>query len=385
MNMPRALLGRAQDVVKSTTDEWGRAMVLGRLASAVGVGRRAQLIAEAAANAARVLYDNSRARSYARIAQACPPGDADAMLTDALESILAQPSGQTRFYAIKELLPQLPDAVRSRAIESARDAALSDSFVDPPSYALSQLARWASPDRRAELTREAVAAARAVRSDGMRAVMLADMSTCVSDPAEQRTLFREALALADAVTVDLPAGWRRLAAIALRVFRLLPEPLQMKAVSQGRGFVGREGVDPDISVERILRFVPDTVLDDALDVVGTLPYPQARNRILGNLALYLRERSRRKALTHLLRDVTDTQGRQAVFTQAAYVWGGRVDPDRMDVLRRCLSGLELDSTLVLLGDAFDLLVTATTPDDLVEAYLDALRRAERWWPRLVTT
>jgi AAA ATPase-like protein len=383
--MPTALIGQAQDAVQSTTDEFGRAMLLGRIAAVVAPPLRADLVAEATANAVRVLYDNSRARAFARIAEASPPQDRGDMLADALESVMVQPSGQTRFYAIKELLPQLPDALLSRAIESARAAALDDSFVDPPSYALTCLARWASPARRDELIREAVAAVRAIPSNGMRAVMLADVSICVPDPVERRALFREALTLADHVADDLPAGWRHLAPVALRVFRLLPETLQSKAVSQGRGFVGQDGTDPSASVERILRFVPDAVLGEALDAVVALPYPQARNRILGNLTLHLSERNRRTMLNHLLRDVTDIQGRRALLVQGGHLWNGKLDPDRMDILRRCLSGIELDSTLALLSDGFDLVAGATNPEDLAEACLDALRLAERWWPRLATT
>jgi hypothetical protein len=218
----------------------------------------------------------------------------------------------------------------------------------------------------------------------MRAVMLADISVYVVDPVEQRVLFREALELADNVATDLPAGWRQLAPIALRVFRLLPEHLQIKAVGQGRRFLGRSEIEPGASAERILRFVPDAVLDEALDALGALPYPQARNRVLGNLALYLPDRPQRIALTYLFRDVTDIQGRRALLAQARQLWGGKLDPGRMDILRRCLSGVELDSTLALLADAFDLLAAATTPDDLAETCLDALRLAERWWPRLAT-
>ncbi|MFC7530854.1 hypothetical protein [Actinoplanes sp. GCM10030250] len=379
--IPDRLLGRALTVVQSITDEFGRAMLLARIAGTRPRDRRPPLIAEAEHHINGLLNDVDRARAAVELARVCEPGHAGAVLTSALDAILDAESANIRYYGLKRLLPVLPEGERTRAAQAALDAARADDFTDLRAYALGEIVEWLSPELRDAVLDEAYAAAGEFPYSLVRAFLLADLSTRVPDPVRQRDLFLEATALLDeaASGATVAPALRRIAPIAIRAFRLLPKPLQLRSISAVRMLTGgRTGAG---FPREALHLIPDNLLVEAVEAVGAIHDQRARVLFLGPLAAHLPPRPRRIALAHLFRDTNDVRGRQLLLQQAALLWQGELDPERMDVLRRCLEGVDLNDCFALLASVFDL-VPAEIRDDLAEQCLDALASAERWWPRL---
>lgn len=377
--IPDAMLGRALTVVQSITDEYGRAMVLSRIAGSRTPDRRGPLIAEAERNVDRVLFDNGRARAAVQLAQVCEPAHARTILVTALDAVIGGVTATMRFYALKHLIPRLPEPERARAAQAALDAARAADFTDPRPYALAEVAEWLPPDARDEVLAEAYASASEFPYTLERAFLIADLSTRVHDPVRQRDLFDEAMALLDDVTTA--PSLRRVGAVAVRIFRLLPKQLQLRSIVAVRALTS---ADPQtLFPHEALRLVPDALLTEAIEALAAMPDQRARQLLLGAVAVNLPTRPRRLALAHLFRDVNDVGGRRLLLQEAARLWQGNLDAERMDIVRRCLEGVDLDDCFTLLAAVFDV-VPAAAREALAEDCLDALACVERWWPRLHT-
>jgi hypothetical protein len=197
-----AVYADALAAARTIADEYGRSAALAALAPHLPAEQQPAVYADALA-AARAIWDFSRDRALAALAPHLPPH----LLADALAAARAIRSDSNRARALAALAPHLPaeqqPAVYADALAAAR--AIWDFSRD---RALAALAPHLPP----HLLADALAAARAIRSDSNRARALAALAPHL--PAEQQpAVYADALAAARAIRSDSDRA-RALAALA---------------------------------------------------------------------------------------------------------------------------------------------------------------------------
>nr|WP_221374887.1 hypothetical protein [Actinoplanes polyasparticus] len=131
----------------------------------------------------------------------------------------------------------------------------------------------------------------------------------------------------------------------------------------------------------MLRFVPAGLIDEAIDVIAGHHNHYHRGHVLGTIVPNVPVAHHARALGHLLPDNADVAGRRALLTQGSRIWGERVGPAELELLRRCLEGFDLDDCLSTLSVATGIVRSVGGPQ-VADDLLDAIDAVQRWWPRL---
>jgi hypothetical protein len=369
--LPSALLSSALDAVRSITDEYGRALLLARLIERLPE-RRATLFQEAVTAAQRITYGRARVDVLKKLAARTPEPQHTALLADALSAALQVERPGDRFLAIIDIVNQLNGDPKRSAIAAALASMKAAEFDAPRSYALGEIARL-TPTDASELLQEAISAAREHPNERERPMLLAEVAARMPATPERHALLREATQLARSTS----SGQPRAIQVAVRIVDLLPESFVIKCLAAVREFVHEDEV-PDV-VEEVIRLLPGPLLAEAIDAIIDLPARFSPSMILGMMVPYLPERLRETALKQLLAVSNGVAARRTVVTQATRVWPVRIGITELDIIRRCLDGVDLDDCFDLLAAASDLL-ERIAGHEVHLTCLDGLRSIQRWWP-----
>ena len=369
--LPDRLLSQALSLVQSMTNESGSAQFLCGIAARTEEPRRTQLLQEALTTARSVTNGRERAQSLGDIAASLNGAEREQVLTDAIQAAKADPYEFRRVYALYYLIPRLTSAQRKLVIADALTItrALSDA-VDRAGW-LAALARYVPRSQRPALLTEALEAAHTLTSEQQRLLALLDVA--VSFPGDERIdVFKEFLALADSATERLPLWGRPVVKIA----RILPDRLILKTLELIRQ--ARCENNQLATSGRILRGVPNRLIEGILDIVRNNPFGLDDAHALGTAALYLPVRLRQEALSLALDVQESTVARRAIMTQARSLWREGMTTTELDIFRQTITGTGLDEYLTVLTPALDIIAAAAGTQALDDC-LQTFRTIQRWW------
>jgi hypothetical protein len=259
-----------------------------------------------------------RAKRLARIARIVPEE-----LLGELSTAVARISIAARALAIAELARRKPPSEREPSLDATWEEVKKELTYEPDiAQSLAALALAYSEPRRSAALREALAAAKAIPSDDLRADAIARLSPSLPPP-----LLREALA---AVRYLGDLNWRAqtLAHLAIR----FPAELREKPVRSLLAGM-RELKDPGFYLRVLAPHLPDAMKEDALALALAIPEESGRGEALHGLGPCLSPALAERALPHA-RSLT-TPRHRANAVAALLPWLG--DEERRTVREETLA------------------------------------------------
>jgi len=100
----------------------------------------------------------------------------------------------------------------------------------------------------------------------------------------------------------------------------------------------------------------------------------------GTLALHMPASVQEQILTHTFGAEDRLVARRAVLAQATALWKNRLTQPQLNLIRRCLEGIELDDTTGVLAAGTDLIQRAGG-DAALTNVLTTVEAIRRWWPQ----
>ena len=373
-HLPDRLLGEALGAVQSINGEYGRSQLLGRIAAATPGPEAQRLLAKAVAAARRIPFEFGRAQALTNLAYLVPA--AKDILAEAAATAEAVPADFWRIYALDRLLPLLSPPQRDQclvvAFANARDISLSP---DERSWWLAELSRHLPVSDQRPVLDEAIAAAREIDQPEARALMLAELAVHIPE-RDRGALLDESRSAVRAVGSEAKLSYRLVA----RAASLLPDALVVQTLRPARGVL-RENGDPAAAVAagEVARHLPASLLLDGLAAARVLDQ-HYQAQAFGTLALHMPASVQEQILTRAFGAEDRLVARQAVLAQATALWKNRLTQPQLNLIRRCLEGIELDDTIGVLAAGTDLIQRAGGDAALtnVLATVEAIRR---WWPQ----
>ncbi|MDQ7802720.1 hypothetical protein Q5425_03195 [Amycolatopsis sp. A133] len=371
-----SLTAKGLSAARTISDEYGRAKVFGALASHLPAPHSEKLC-ERALNAARQVLDPYfRARALTSLATTVTEPQRAATLFEALAAARAD-DDDYRPTTLTTVLNALPAAAQPAIVAEAFDA-ITTAVTDPESRAIAiiRLAPHLSSQQREDLWR-AVEAGSLAGTPAYYSVGVLAMLAVFAPVVERDRLFDRALALG----CDLPAS-RDPVQTYIRRFARLARVLPHQAVVEV--LAGLHPLDDQLAdrdrivlaakVAKYARLLPERLLRRTLTIAGAVPQTLNPTPLLGTLAMHLPERLREQALTEAFSPTRETVlARSAVIGHQAF----EPRPD-LELVRRCLDGLDLDGCLRVLACAMPIVQSMSGIDGLLSC-VDTIESVRRWW------
>jgi hypothetical protein len=370
--LPERLLELALSLVQSTASGSGGSRFLCAIALRTQEPRRAQLLLEALATARSVADGFARAQALGDIAVGLEGAEREQMLAEAVLAARSYPEEYGRIYALDSLIPLLASKQRKLAIADAFAMTRAMSDVTYKVDWLAILARYLPRQERPAVLAEAVEIARSMNSEQERQWALAVIA--LAFPGEERMdVFRELLTLVQSDPDHMPPAAR----LGREVFGILPDRVicrMLELVRRAR----YEDSQPPAST-RLLKYVPDSLAEKAIDILRDQPSGLHNAHALGTMALHVPMRFRQKVLKLALAAGQGVVARRAILTQARLLWKERITIAELEIFRQTIADIGLDEYLNVLASGADI-ITQVAGAQSLDDFLTDLRTIQRWWP-----
>jgi len=159
--------------------------------------------------------------------------------------------------------------------------------------------------------------------------------------------------------------------------RVLPDRVIMKMLRLAGQAMYQDS--PLTTAARILRHIPNAILNEMLDVARSYPAGLRGSHALGAVSLYMPSQLRQNALDLALTAHPVVVARRAIMAQAQSLWRESVTVAELDIFRQIISGIGFDECLNVLASALEI-VTQIAGARALDDCLEAFRTVQRWWP-----
>ena len=249
---------------------------------------RTQLEQEALAAARSVTDGLARAQALGNIAVSLNGNERDRILAEAVQAAGTHPYEFRSVYALDYLIPLHAPAQRQLIIADALTATRGMSDTVHRAWWLAALARHVPTSQRSALLTEALETAHSLPPGQQQLQALTQIA--VSFPGGERLgVFDELISLTESAGGHLPPAGR-----IVRIVRILPGRTILNVLELVRQAMYEDG---QLSASgRILRHVPNALIEKALDVLHDHPVGLHKAHALGTAALYMPAELREKTL-----------------------------------------------------------------------------------------
>lgn len=370
--LPDRFLGQALSSVQSMTNGGGSAQFLCGIAKQMKSPQRTQILREALGVARSATDDLARAQALGDIAANLTGPERRRVLAEAMQAAMADPYEFQRVYALEYLIPLLAPPQRTQAIADALTITRTMAHPESRAWCLADLTQYVPRSQRPALLTEALETARAVTSEQRKLVALAVLAARFPD-GERAGIVNEIRALTRAAAKDMHGAVRLFTSVA----RILPDQVIVKAL--GLAWQAEYQDTPLTAAARILRHVPNPLINEALDVLRNYHGGLRGAHALGAVALYMPSQLRQKALDLALTTDRGVVARRAIMAKARWLWREGVTTAELEVFRQTITGVGLDECLSVLASALDI-ITQIAGTQALDECLEAFRATQRWWP-----
>ncbi|RSM36047.1 hypothetical protein DMA12_41990 [Amycolatopsis balhimycina DSM 5908] len=371
-----SLAAKGLSAARTISDEYGRAKIFGALASVLPAPQSNQLRERALHAARQVLDPYFRARALTSLADTTAEPQRAATLLEALAAARSD-DDDYRPTTLTTVLNALPAAAQPAIVAEAFDA-ITTAVTDPESRAIAiiRLAPHLSSPQREELWR-AVDAGSLVGTPAYYNVGVLAMLAVFAPVAERDRLFDRVLAQG----CDLPVS-RDPVQTYIRWFARLARALPRRAVIEvlrelhplDEQLADRDRIVRAAKVAKLARLLPERLLRRTVTIAGAVPQTLNPTPLLGTLAMHLPERLREQALAEAF-----SPTRETVLARSAVIGYQASEPrPDLELVRRCLDGLDLNGCLRVLACAMPIVQSLSGTDGLLSC-VDTIESVRRWW------
>lgn len=370
--LPESLLELALSLGQSTASGSGDSRVLCAAALRAQEPRRTQLLREALATARSITGDFARAQALGDIAVGLEEAEREQVMAEAVHSAKSYPDEYRRMYALDSLIPLLASKERKLAIVDAIAMTRAMSDITYKVEWLAVLARYVPRQERPAVLAEALEIARSTNSEPERRQALTDIA--IAFPGDARMdAYRELLTLIKSDPDHTPPAAR----LWQEVAEVLPDRLILTVLELMRRASYEDTPPPDST--RLLKYVPNRLIEKALDIFRDNPFGLHNAHALGTMALYVPTRFRQQVINLALAAGEGVVARRAILTQARSLWKERITTAELEIFRQTITDIGLDEYLNVLASGADIVAQVAGTQSL-DDFLTDLRTIQRWWP-----
>ena len=370
--LPDRLLSQALSSVQSLTNGAGSAQFLRALAIRMEAPHATRLMLEALDAARSVTDEQERSQALGDIAASLNEPERGAIFDEAIQSALADPYDFVRVYALDYLIPVLTSRQRKYAISEALKITRATPDLEDRAVLLADLSRQLPRSERKALLTEALETARMISSERQKLPVVAMIAASVPDEQSAEVL-DEFRSLSRTAAKDMSSMVRMLT----KVMRVLPDRVIIKTLRLVRQAMYQDS--PLTAAARILQRIPNSILNEILDVARNYPSGLRGSHAVGAISLYMPSQLRQNALDLALTAHPVVVARCAIMAQAQSLWRESITVAELDIFRQVISGIGFDECLNVLASAVEIVTQIAGPQALDDC-LEAFRTVQRWWP-----